>query len=125
MGNYVLIVDDDPDDVGLVMDVLGTFDVEGREASNGEVALEIITQELPRAIVLDLMMPVMDGYNFIEKLQGITGAKDIPIIVLSALADHHTHISLKRLPGVVAVVSKGDFSMQKLQSVVTLALEKS
>lgn len=124
MGNYVLIVDDDPDDVGLVMDVLGTFDVEGREASNGEVALEMIAQELPRAIVLDLMMPVMDGYNFIEKLQAVTGAKDIPIIVLSALADRHTDISLKRLPGVVSVLSKGNFSMQKLQSVVALALEK-
>jgi CheY-like chemotaxis protein len=120
--DYVLIVDDDPDVIRLVMDVVEAFDMEGKEALNGERALELVNEEPPCAIVLDMMMPIMDGFDLIAQLQRISSGRTIPIIVLSALADVHNDIALRRLPGVIGVLSKGDFSMQKLQSMLALAL---
>jgi CheY-like chemotaxis protein len=122
VGDYVLIVDDDPDVIRLVMDVVENFDMEGKEALNGQRALELVTEEPPCAIVLDMMMPVMDGFDLIAQLQRISSGRIIPIIVLSALADVHNDSALRRLPGVIGVLSKGDFSMHKLKSMLALAL---
>lgn len=122
MADYVLVVDDDPDVLGLVMDVLEALDLEGRSAKDGQAALMEVYEEQPRAIVLDLMMPTMDGYHLIEKLQQTASGREIPIILLSALADNND-IQFRKLPGVVGVLSKGDFSMAKLQTLLTKALE--
>jgi CheY-like chemotaxis protein len=70
------------------------------------------------------MMPVMDGYEMLEQLQGIAGGSAIPIILLSALADEHDP-SFRRLPGVVAVLAKGDFSFDKLRAALEQALSGS
>lgn len=123
MSDYVLIVDDDPDDIGLVTDVLDALGLEGRAAQNGREALDIIHRALPRAIVLDLMMPVMDGYEMLDMLSSIRGGSAIPIIVLSAAVDEHDP-SFRRLPGVVAVLEKGDFSFDKLRAALEQALPR-
>jgi CheY-like chemotaxis protein len=124
VSDYVLIVDDDPDDIGLVADVLDAMRLEGRTAQNGQEALDIVKETLPCAIVLDLMMPVMDGYEMLNQLSGIAGGSAIPIIVLSAAADEHDP-SFRRLPGVVAVFEKGDFSFDKLRAALEQALSGS
>lgn len=121
MADYVLVVDDDPDVVGLVMDVLDALGLEGRSAKDGQAALLEVYEEQPRAIVLDLMMPVLDGYGLIDKLQQTVQGREIPIILLSALADNND-AQFRKLPGVIGVLSKGDFSMQKLQALLSLAL---
>lgn len=121
MADYVLVVDDDPDVIGLVMDVLEALDMEGRSAKDGQAALLEVYEEAPRAIVLDLMMPVMDGYHLIEKLQQTAAGREIPIILLSALADDND-IQFRKLPGVVGVLSKGDFSMGKMQALLARAI---
>jgi CheY-like chemotaxis protein len=84
----VLIIDDDPD----IQESLGLFlESEGympERALNGHEALEYLNSgHPPSAILLDLMMPRMNGYELLEHLQETVGGFRVPIIVLSAAAD--------------------------------------
>jgi CheY-like chemotaxis protein len=58
-------------------------------ADNGQVALDYLRGERPSLIVLDLMMPVMDGYQFREAQRRDATLADIPVIVCSALGEAH------------------------------------
>ena len=81
----VLVVEDDEDVRDLLKTLLGVLGHEVREATNGEEALTILREGWrPDLIVLDLMMPVMNGWAFRSEQRRIEGAGDIPVIVLSA-----------------------------------------
>ncbi len=121
MGDYVLIVDDDPDVLVLVRDVVEMLGLPGREALDGQIALDMASADPPRAIVLDLMMPVLDGYGLIDALQATAAGRAIPIILLSAVAENND-MALRELPGVVGVLAKGDFSHEKLRALLKKAL---
>ena len=54
------------------------------EAENGAVGLERVREAPPDLILLDLMMPVVDGFEFMERLRGDAGAIHVPIVVLTA-----------------------------------------
>ncbi|MFH1783607.1 MAG: response regulator [bacterium] len=79
----IMVVDDEKHIVKLISNRLIANDYEVTPAYNGEQALEKLLQEKPDLIILDIMMPIMDGYSFIKeaRARGILG--DIPIIVLS------------------------------------------
>ena len=84
----VLVVEDDEDVRDLLTTLLGVLGHEVREATNGEEALTILRDGWrPDLIVLDLMMPVMNGWAFRSEQRRIEGAGDIPVIVLSARRD--------------------------------------
>ncbi|MBN1121786.1 MAG: response regulator [Anaerolineae bacterium] len=112
MEDYVLVVDDDPNVTTLVVDALSLFGLNAQFAVNGVDALKQIEQNPPKAIVLDLMMPGMDGFTTITRLQRNATIRHIPIIILSGIADASEQI--KNLPGVVGVIRKGDFSIARL-----------
>ena len=80
----VLVVDDDPDILEALSEILEAEGFQIRRARHGKEALERLTPEPPQLILLDLMMPVMDGWEFAHQLRQQPGGKDIPIIVLSA-----------------------------------------
>jgi len=79
----VLVVDDDPD----ILQTLGLcLSSEGYRvlmAANGKEALDILDREHPSVILLDLMMPVMDGWQFVAELER-RGWRDVPLLILSA-----------------------------------------
>jgi CheY-like chemotaxis protein len=77
----VLVVDDDPDILDALSEILEVEGYAVERARNGREALQRIEQKLPDLVLLDLMMPVMDGSEFARKLA--PGARP-PIIVLSA-----------------------------------------
>jgi CheY-like chemotaxis protein len=83
-GDRVLVVEDE-DTIGeVVSDVLRLEGYEVRRARNGREALEILRGWLPEMIVLDLMMPVMDGWAFRAAQRQLDGdAAHVPVIVLS------------------------------------------
>jgi CheY-like chemotaxis protein len=112
---YLLIVDDDPNIRLLVTDLMENFGLETKAVSNGKEALEAVEAEAPDAIILDMMMPVMDGFTTITHLQGNKATRQIPIILMSAIADHR---GVARLPGVKAVLRKGDFSIAQFRTVM-------
>ncbi len=79
----VLVVDDDPDILEAICDILEVEDYRVAKARNGLEALEQVDAERPDAILLDLMMPVMDGVTFAQALRQ-RPARDVPIVVISA-----------------------------------------
>ena len=79
----MLVIDDDPD----ILQTLGLcLSSEGYRvlmAANGKEALDILEREQPNVILLDLMMPVMDGWQFVAELDH-RGQRDVPLLILSA-----------------------------------------
>jgi DNA-binding response OmpR family regulator len=82
---YVLVVDDDPAIRGLVADALRAEGYSVDLAAHGREALEAIRARRPATVVLDLMMPVMDGFTFIEACQNEQLCDNVPIVVISAV----------------------------------------
>jgi two-component system, chemotaxis family, chemotaxis protein CheY len=80
----VLVVDDDPDILDALSEILEGEGFVVRRAKNGKEALERLVPEPPQLVLLDLMMPVMDGWEFAQRMRLVPGARGVPIIVLSA-----------------------------------------
>jgi two-component system, chemotaxis family, chemotaxis protein CheY len=81
----VLVVDDDPAVRKLVKDALqGQYAVE--LANNGKQALESIHARQPDAVILDMMMPVMDGWSFLEACRREPLCAELPVLVVSSEA---------------------------------------
>ena len=83
---YILVVDDDEDIRLTLKQILEDEGYPALSAANGEEALHIIHREPrpPRLVLLDLMMPVMDGARFQAKLAEDPGLAAVPVVVISA-----------------------------------------
>ena len=81
---HVLVVDDEPTARDLLIEILSDEGFESREARNGREAMERIEEQVPDAILLDLMMPEVDGFEVVQRLQENEKWKDIPVIVVTA-----------------------------------------
>jgi len=86
----VLLVDDDPDFVEAVKVIVESGGYDVRVACDGKEGLEAVAAERPDIIILDVMMPVMDGHKACAALKGNKETADIPIILLTAVADRVT-----------------------------------
>jgi DNA-binding response OmpR family regulator len=82
VGNTVLIVDDNPDILALLRANLRMAGFGSTEALNGQIALRRIEEERPDLILLDLMMPVLDGWGVLEELRDRPDRP--PVIVVTA-----------------------------------------
>ena len=100
IGKRVLVVDDDASIRELLSTVLEDDGYEVVPAANGEDALAVCARWRPDVIVLDLMMPVMDGWTFAKRLRE---RDDIPIVVLSAANDLERHA---KSVGAIEVIGK-------------------
>lgn len=83
----VLIVDDEEQVLQLVASLLEVKGYEAITASHGEEALRIIEEKRPDAILLDIMMPGLDGATVAQRLRESPETSDIPIIFLTGLVD--------------------------------------
>jgi DNA-binding response OmpR family regulator len=84
MAARILIVDDNPDILLLLRTNLRACGFETETAADGEEALRAIEKRSPDVVLLDLMMPVLDGWGVLEALRERTGAP--PVVVVSAAA---------------------------------------
>lgn len=119
MPGYVLIVDDDPNVTKLIVDILRLLGLEGRTAPNGRIALDMAKTAPPSVVILDLMMPIMDGFTTLTYLRRESYGKEMPVIVLSALADQSG--AMERLPGIVGSIVKGKFALNELKDLLIKA----
>ncbi len=104
--NPVLVVEDDPDTRYILKNTLEKDGWKVQTAANGRIALELATNRPPGLILLDLMMPEMDGFTFIDELRRVPDGRRIPVIVLTA--KDLTAEDRRRLNGYVErVVQKG------------------
>ena len=81
MTKKILIVDDDPSMVGLISQVLSSKGYEVLESNNGQDALRLLYSQKPDLVLLDVVMPIMDGWQTCSRIRDISAA--IPIIMLS------------------------------------------
>lgn len=80
----VLVVDDDPDALALIQMMLRRRGYEVQTASGGAEALEMLAHDLPDLVVLDLMMPFMDGHEVCARLRADPRTASLPIVMLTA-----------------------------------------
>lgn len=85
----MLIVEDNDDLRSLLQDVLDDAGFEVAAVGNGAEALEMAGDWRPDAIVLDLMMPVMDGAAFLRERRQVPGLASVPVLVLTAHPYHY------------------------------------
>ena len=105
---YVLVVDDSADVCELVARTIKKDGWNVRTASNGAKALEEVARELPLAILLDLGLPVLDGFEFIQQLSKKPEWASLPIVVLTGM--DLTEDDRRKLDGPVsAILTKGNY----------------
>ncbi|GGA12960.1 adenylate/guanylate cyclase domain-containing protein [Okeania sp. KiyG1] len=85
--NYILIVDDLPMNLRLLSTLLKRHGYQVRTELSGKTAIEIIRANPPNLILLDVMMPEMDGYEVCQQIKALDEFCDIPVIFISALDD--------------------------------------
>jgi len=116
----VLVVEDTESNIDILVEALGdTYDVS--VAMDGESALEDITERTPDLILLDIMMPGMDGYEVCEKLKKDDSTKNIPVIFLTAMTEEQEEAKGLAL-GAVDYITK-PFSPELVKSRVRNQLE--
>jgi len=109
----VLVVDDEPQAREILRRNLERDGWQVLEAEHGKAALELLATEQPAVILLDLMMPVMDGFEFLAQYCQLAEWLSIPVVVVSA--KDPTPEELERLDGyVVRVLRKGQYSNEDL-----------
>jgi two-component system response regulator VicR len=84
MANKIMVVDDEPDVVDLVKLVLESDGFGVVTAYSGKEALEKIDREMPDLVLLDIMMPQMDGWEVYSRIRANPRTKDIPVAMLTA-----------------------------------------
>ena len=83
-GDDVLIVEDDAHTRELLVRTLQKDGWQVREAANGRLGLEMVQAAPPSLVLLDLMMPELDGFGFMEGLRQLPGCEHVPVIVITA-----------------------------------------
>jgi CheY-like chemotaxis protein len=109
----VLVVEDDEEQRRLVRELLGARGWAVREAANGQLALDALEEGLPDILLLDLMMPEMDGFGVVAALQANPAWRDIPVVVVTALdltAEDHRRLN----GGVEQILSKSAYAPAEL-----------
>ena len=119
----VLLVEDDQPTREMMARTLEKSDWTVSEAGNGREALERLAQQKPRLILLDLMMPVMDGFDFLLEMRTNADWQDIPVIVLTAkdLTDEDRRVLSGR---VEQIVEKGACAHDQVVSLIRQVVDQ-
>ncbi|HET6498731.1 MAG TPA: response regulator [Coriobacteriia bacterium] len=124
MARKILAVDDEPDIVRLVTAALTARGYEVISAADGEEALDKAVLEKPDLIVLDIMMPKMDGREVARRLAAKPATAKIPIVFLSAIGDLDSQLdTLEELRGVEYLTKP--FDVRELAEYVDAMLDPS
>jgi CheY-like chemotaxis protein len=109
----VLVVDDDPKTRDMLRRTLQKAGCTVAEAANGREALEALERAKPALVLLDLLMPGMDGFEVLERLQDDEAWREVPVIIVTA--KDLTRDDVDRLNGrVVKVLQKGAYQRRDL-----------
>ena len=116
--DWALVVEDEADSRDMLSRILESEGWRVRTAENGRAALEALSREIPSIILLDLMMPEMDGFEFIDELQRHEAWRHIPVLVVTAR--ELTEVDRARLNGHVGrVLRKGSYEKAELVEMVS------
>jgi CheY-like chemotaxis protein len=116
----VLVVDDSNLNRTIIVEFLKSKGFRILEAADGKEALDIIREQNPDLVLLDLIMPVMDGFEAMELLQ--KDKNEIPIIIITAYIKDNTYRRCKEL-GAVGFLNK-PIKMHELYNIISEILDK-
>lgn len=86
MAKCILVVEDQEDNRQILRDLLGNAGYDLIEAENGEQALAALAKQRPALILMDIQLPIMDGYEATRRIRANPELKDIPIIAVTSYA---------------------------------------
>ena len=119
----ILVAEDGKDIRNLPVDILDDVGYEAPEAKNGADAVEQIQSSQPDLLLLDLMMPVMDGFEVLNRLRDNPETSDMPVVILSAVPSRKGELRAWRL-GVRHYIPK-PFASERVHLSVKIALREA
>ena len=123
MGKTILIVEDEPKNMTLTRDLLKISGYETIEAVDGKQGVEKAKSAKPDLILMDIMMPKMDGYSACREIKADQSTKNIPVVMLTAVG-YDLNKKLAKQMGADGYVTK-PFSRQQLIDVISPLLATS
>ena len=88
----ILVVEDDADLRRILRLQLTASGFEVAEAENGLEGFAAVQEQRPDCVILDLMMPVLDGFGFLKRARSIIGLREVPILILTASQDERNRV---------------------------------
>jgi len=104
LGRDILLVEDDAVIADMYVMLLATKGYTTRHARDGLEGIAMVREELPSLVLLDMMMPRMDGLQFLEALRGWPRTYDLPVVILSNVSDRHLVEKAMRLGAIEYLV---------------------
>ena len=86
MTKRILVVEDQEDNRQILRDLLASTDYEVMEAENGEEALAAVARQRPDLILMDIQLPILDGYEATRRIKADPALRSIPIIAVTSYA---------------------------------------
>ena len=121
---HILVVDDDSSTRTILRKMLIKDGWRVDEAENGKVAIERMGMQIPELILLDLLMPVMDGFNFLKEIKKVDAWLKIPIIVITSkdlTVDDYSFLT----DNVDKVIQKGKYNRQEIIDQIDTSIKES
>ena len=119
---YILCIEDEPEMIDLMRLILGRRGFEVKGATSGAEGLKMIREEKPDLVLLDLMMPEMDGWEVYQQIKADEKTKGIPVIVVTAKAQSIDRVLGLHIAKVDDYIAK-PFSPQDLMNSVEKVLK--
>lgn len=121
MAHRILVVDDEPDFLDVIKMRLESCNYEVLTASDGKKALEVFKAAKPDAILLDIMMPKMDGLQVLKQIRKID--KNIPVFMVTAFSNDERFGLAQKLNASGFIVKTGDLKEEiaHITSILTIA----
>jgi len=116
--SIILVVDDNPANLNILFEMFSTLSYDILFASDGESCLDILRKEYPDLILLDVMMPGIDGFETCERLKANERTSSIPVIFMTALSDTEDKVKGFQL-GAVDYITKPFQPPEVLARVIT------
>ena len=123
MTKVILVVEDEPKILKLIRDLLQMSEYKTIEATNGKQGVELAKSKKPDLILMDIMMPVMDGYTACQTIKTDKATKAIPVVMLTAL-DYRLNKELGKDMGADGYITK-PVDHQELLDVISRFLPTS
>ena len=120
----ILCVEDEPEMIDLMRLILGRRGFEVKGAAGGVEGLKMIREDKPDLVLLDLMMPDMDGWEVYQQMKADEKTRDIPVIVVTAKAQSIDRVLGLHIAKVDDYIAK-PFSPQDLISSIERVLQKT
>jgi len=113
----ILVVDDSEITREMLASALARIGMRVSEAADGREALEMLLQHRPDLIVTDLEMPVMDGFELLQRVRASAGLRDIPVVVVSSRGQQPDKVRASQL-GADSYIVKREYSDRMLEDTV-------